>query len=64
MNDSDRDRILTEIRVDVADIKARIEAVPDHENRIRSLERFRYSVPGTAILGVLLAIAGLAVPHF
>jgi hypothetical protein len=29
----------------------------DHENRLRGLERFRYSVPSVAVAGVLSTIA-------
>jgi hypothetical protein len=59
MNEHERDEILTQIRVDVADIKARIEMLPDHESRIRILERFRYAVPGAAALAVAVAVSGL-----
>lgn len=62
MTPHERDETLAQIRVDVADIRARIESLPDHEKRLRSLERFRYGVPGTAVLAVLLSIVAL-VPH-
>ena len=59
MSPGERDEILTQIRVDVADIKARIESLPDHERRIRSLEKFRYGIPGA----LLVALISLVIPH-
>lgn len=55
--------LLTATREDVADIKARIESLPDHETRLRSLERFRYGVPGSAFLALLVSAIALIVPH-
>lgn len=47
------------IREDVAYIKAKIESLPDHEHRLRSLERWRYGVPGSVIAAVLALITAL-----
>jgi len=35
-----------------ADVAALVPSVPDHEQRIRSLERWRYALPPALILGV------------
>lgn len=43
---------LGEIGADVAVMKTRLEVIPDHENRIRSLEKWKYGLP----LATLLAI--------
>jgi 50S ribosomal subunit-associated GTPase HflX len=51
--------LIRETREDVADIKARIESLPDHEGRLRSLERFRYAVPGAALVGVAVALGSM-----
>lgn len=32
-----------------------MEALPDHEIRLRGLERFRYAIPSVAVLGFLVA---------
>ncbi len=52
---------LARVREDVAFIKSKIEALPDHETRIRVLERFRYAVPSTALLGLAVAVATAAI---
>jgi hypothetical protein len=49
------------IREDVAYIRAKIEVIPDHEGRLRSLERFRYAFPSTAIIAAAVAVASLVV---
>lgn len=41
------------VREDVAYIKAHIESLPDHETRIRSLERWKYGIPGSALAALL-----------
>ena len=48
--------LLIETREDVSYIKAKIEAVPDHENRIRSLERKVWGFAGVA--GIAAAVVG------
>jgi hypothetical protein len=46
---------------DLVFIRSRIEALPDHEVRLRTLERFRYAVPSAAVLGLGVAIATAAI---
>lgn len=45
---------------DLAFIRQRIEALPDHEIRLRSLERFRYAIPSVAVLGLLAGAVSAA----
>lgn len=65
MNDAERDQLLSDMRVDVAEIRVRIEAVPDHEGRIRKLERFRYAFPSLALLtfAATVALGALTIFH-
>ena len=49
------------IREDVAYIKAKIETLPDHETRLRSLERFRYAIPGVSALSLIVAAVTSAI---
>ena len=46
---------LGEIKTDLAVVKTKLEAVPDHEQRIRSLERFRFTIAGAGALAGALA---------
>lgn len=57
MNKDDR-IMMTEMHGDLRFIKAKIEAIPDHENRLRSLERFRYAIPGGAFIATMATILG------
>jgi hypothetical protein len=50
-----------ETRTDVAVIKERMLILADHEVRLRSVERFRYSFPGVAVIAVLVAGASLGI---
>lgn len=58
-----------EIRRDVKDLSVSMSAMAskdefqDHEGRLRSLERFRFSVPSAAALAAVAAIV-VAVSHF
>jgi hypothetical protein len=52
---------LAAIREDVAYIKAKIESLPDHETRLRTLERFRYAIPGVSVLSFIVAAITAAV---
>ena len=49
------------VAADLAFIREKIEDLPDHEIRLRVLERFRYAVPSTALLGLAVAVATAAV---
>jgi hypothetical protein len=40
------------------------EEADDHELRIRVLEKFRYAVPGAAVIAVLLSAVAFAAPRF
>lgn len=60
MPSSTQDQILLklgEIGVDVAVIKKTLEDIPDHESRIRSLEKWRYGLP----LSAFFSAASLAI---
>lgn len=48
---------LTVVREDVAFIKAKVEAIPDHEQRIRFLERWKWGLPATLITSITVAVA-------
>jgi hypothetical protein len=61
VEEAERDRLLVETRTDVAVIKERMLILADHEVRLRSVERFRYSFPGVAVIAVLLAGASLGI---
>jgi hypothetical protein len=50
---------LSVVREDVAFIKAKIEALPDHETRIRRVERWMYGLPASLVLAVLGLVAAL-----
>lgn len=50
-----------QLREDVGFIKSRIEALPDHENRIRVLERFKNAVPSVAVLSLFGSALGIAI---
>jgi hypothetical protein len=47
---------------DVSYIKAKIEIVGDHEERLRVLERFRHGFPSIAVLALTVGMLGLAIP--
>lgn len=49
---------ITQIREDVAYIKAKVEIIPDHEVRLRGLERWRWGLVGTS-LTTALAVFGI-----
>lgn len=55
-------RTLADVREDVAYIKAKIEVIPDHEARIRFIERWKYGLPATLVTAVI-ALAGVVVTH-
>ena len=59
MEETDRDKLLIETRMDVAVIRERIQILADHEVRLRNLERFRWSFPGMAVIAVCVGAAGL-----
>lgn len=46
------------VREDVAYIRAKIDALPDHENRLRTLEKRQLGVFGSA-LATLVALLGI-----
>jgi methyl coenzyme M reductase alpha subunit len=64
VDDIERDRLLVEMRTDVAVIKDRMTVLGDHETRIRGLERFRFAVPGVAVLAVSVSIVTAAFAMF
>ena len=59
MDDDFRDKLLTEIHTDVAVIKTQIQILADHEVRLRSLERWRFAFPGTAMVAACVGAAGI-----
>jgi len=46
---------VVQMQVELGKIDEKLNALPDHELRIRILERFRYTLAGVAILGGGLA---------
>lgn len=46
------------VREDVAYIRAKIDILPDHEDRLRTLERRQWGPIGSAV-AVLLAVFGI-----
>lgn len=40
------------VREDVAYMRAKIEALPDHETRIRRIERWMYGIPASLLVAV------------
>lgn len=64
MKPAERDELLLEMNERLVRIETKIEVLPDHEKRLRGLERWRYGIPagiGTAILA-LLGLPG-STPH-
>jgi hypothetical protein len=53
VNSTDAEKRLNQISVDVAVIRERIEAIPDHEVRIRKLEKRTWGVPASLFAAVL-----------
>ena len=64
--------ILADMRADIAYMRAQLDIVlpmvsektKDHESRLRTLERFRYAVPGMAALAFAASVVGLAIGQF
>jgi hypothetical protein len=53
-----------EIGAQVAVIGEQLKAIPDHETRIRSLERFRFMLAGAVVLAAgLSSFAGYVLGH-
>lgn len=58
MNGEDKHQIellRSEMRAEFALVRKDLEPIKDHERRLRSVERWKYSVP----FGVLLGLAGI-----
>jgi hypothetical protein len=51
---------VTDIKTDMAVVKEQMKAMPDHESRIRSLEKWRYGLP----LAGLMALASLVIAAY
>lgn len=51
--------IVSDVREDVAFIKAKVEAIPDHEDRIRWLEKWKWGLPATLITSVAAGILAI-----
>lgn len=43
------------VKLEHASDRRDIAVLPDHETRLRGLERFRYAIPSIAVLGLLTA---------
>lgn len=53
-----------EMGAQLAVITEQLRAIPDHEQRIRALERFRFTVAGLSTIGGIIAgLAGYWVGH-
>jgi hypothetical protein len=53
MRPKERDDVLLGMASDIAYIKAKIEVLPDYERRLRSLEKWRWAIPGSLIAALL-----------
>ena len=51
--------LVRQTREDVALIKAKIDAIPDQERRIRSLEKWRYSLPAGVLTAIVVSVTSL-----
>lgn len=63
-------QMVAEIRVDVKDLKeeaARLALIPDttidHEDRIRGLERWKYTIPPTMLIAVASVVTAVLTNH-
>lgn len=53
-----------EMGIQLAVISEQLKDVPDHESRLRALERFRFTIAGAAVFGgVLSGFAGYWIGH-
>jgi hypothetical protein len=50
---------LMKIKESVLEIKGTTNKIPDHEDRIRALEKWRYGLPVSLALAFLSAVVGL-----
>lgn len=54
--------MVTEIRFDLKALSAKVadqSAVEDHEHRIRGLERWKYAIPPSLLLGAASIVGGV-----
>jgi len=69
---ADRERVhqlaneINVVKLERATEKRLMEVLPDHEARLRGLERFRYAIPSVSVLGFLVAAitAAITIVHF
>ena len=55
---------VVEMQVQLASINVKLDDLPDHEARLRVLERFRYTLVGLAtVVGGLAGYAGYLIGH-
>jgi hypothetical protein len=55
---SERDKLLLDMYGRVVRVEAKIEALPDHENRIRKIEKLQWGFPAT-LLVALFSLVGI-----
>lgn len=60
LKQSERDALMIDMHSRLARIEVRVEVLPDHEDRIRKVERRIWGVPGS-LLVALLAVLGVHV---
>lgn len=53
---TERDALLIDMHTRLTRIEAHTEALPDHESRIRKLEKLQWGLPGTLIVALLAAL--------
>lgn len=51
-------KFLRVMGTDVTIIKERVSVLPDHEDRIRSLEKWKNAIPAAVVLAIVAAIVG------
>lgn len=58
LRESERDRLLLDMYGRVVKVEAKVEALPDLEDRVRKLERRQWGLPAS-IFTALLALVGI-----
>lgn len=56
MKTDERDALLIDMHTRLTRIEAHTEVLPDHEERIRKLEKRQWGIPGSLLVAVLAAL--------